>query len=42
MAKAGSCSIGFKPNPSLGTGEIILKGLELNNKKNKKPIIKIF
>ena len=33
MANAGSCSIGFNPRPSLGSGEIILNGLELNNKK---------
>ena len=42
MARAGSCKIGFKPSPSFGMGEIMLKGLELNNKNNKKPIIKIF
>ena len=42
MANAGSCKIGFKPNPSLGTGSKTLNGFELNNIKNKKPIIKIF
>ena len=42
MAKAGSCNIGFNPKPSLGIGEITLKGFELNKRKNKKPIIRIF
>ena len=42
MAKAGSCKIGFKPNPSFGTGLTTLKGFELNKIKNKKPIIRRF
>ena len=42
MAKAGSCKIGFNPRPSLGTGNILLNGLEIVIKKMKKPIIKIF
>ena len=42
MAKAGSCNIGFKPNPSLGRGLIELKGFELKTIKNKKPKINKF
>ena len=42
IARAGSCKMGFKPNPSSGTGLIRLNGFELNNMKNKKPNIKIF
>ena len=42
MAKAGSCKIGFNPNPSVGVGLIALKGFELNNIKNKKPKINKF
>ena len=39
IANAGSCNIGFKPNPSFGTGKIWLKGFDVCIKKIKKPII---
>ena len=42
IAKAGSCNIGFKPKPSDGIGEILLKGFELKRIKKRKPSIKIF
>ena len=38
-ANAGSCNIGFSPKPSLGTGYKELNGLDVFNKKIKKPII---
>ena len=42
MAKAGSCNIGFKPRPSDGIGEILLKGFELKRIKKRKPRISMF
>ena len=42
VANAGSCSIGFKPKPSDGIGEILLKGFELKRIKKRKPRISMF
>ena len=39
IAKAGSCKIGFRPNPSLGTGSKRLNGFEVKIKNKKKPVI---
>ena len=39
IAKAGSCNIGFNPNPSLGIGNKRLNGLEVIIKNKKKPVI---
>ena len=32
-SESGSCNIGFKPKPSDGIGEILLKGFELKRIK---------
>ena len=39
MAKAGSCSIGLRPNPSFGIGNKWLKGFDVFKRNKKKPII---
>ena len=39
IAKAGSCNIGFNPNPSLGVGNKRLNGFEVIIKNKKKPVI---
>ena len=36
IANAGSCKIGLKPKPSGGTGNILLKGLDVISVNNKK------
>ena len=39
IAKIGSCKIGFKPRPLIGTGIIILKGLDVKIVNEENPII---
>jgi hypothetical protein len=39
IAKAGSCNIGLKPNPFVGTGIILSKGFDVSSVNNKKPIV---
>ena len=39
MAKAGSCKIGLRPNPSMGIGNKKLNGFDVAKTNIKKPII---